>query len=357
MNTTALAAPLLALAVLAPPAAGPASEPVELAWRLSEGEQFLVSAEMAMDTTTTTAGQEQLQSTDNRTTRLVVVEEVDDAGNMHLAVTVQSLVLVQGSDAMDLDLTAERDEDGDVVVVATIDSDNPMLTDGDMERFFEAFGEALLEVTFEMVVTPQGEVLKATIDGNPFDGLPTDTPILEMTLKTLEVMFSAEDLASVAAGEMFVQLAVEPVEVGDEWPVAREMNVGGFGLTGTGTTRFESLEREDERAIANLSETTKYEIDADGMSEKMDELMQTIFESMELEMETSTDLEGEEFTVESSVRFDVAGGFPLQITLAEQTIDVSGTMQVGPQEMDMVVEVRVSKSSATWERVEVEDED
>jgi len=357
MNATALAAPLLALAVFAPTASSPAPEPIELAWRLAEGEQFLVTTDMAMETTTTTMGEPQVQSTENRSTRLVVVEEVDDAGNMHLAISVQAFAMVQGSEDMDLDLTAERDEDGDVVVSAVIDSDNPMLNDGEMQRFFEAFGENLLELTFEMVVTPQGKVLKATVDRDPFVGLPDDSPVLAMTLKALEVMISAEDLPEIAAGEMFLQLSPEPVEPGDDWTVVRAMNVAGFGLSGSGSTRFESLERDGETAVALLVESTDYEIETDGMSEKLDELMRAIFESMELEMETSTDLQGDDFSVESRIEFDVAGGFARQVVWEGQTIEVSGTMEVGDQSMEMEIVTEVSRSSASWERVEADEED
>jgi hypothetical protein len=275
---------------------------------------------------------------------------------MHLAVTVQAIGIVQESDAMDLDLTAERDENGDVTVVATIDSENPLLNDGEMEGFFEAFGEALLEVTFEMTVTPQGKVLEATVDGDPFADLPADSPVLEMTLKTLELMFSAEDLAAIAAGEMFLQLSPEPVSPGDDWPVVREMNVAGLGLSGTGTTRFEALEREGEAAVAVLVEETDYEIDAAGLSVKMDELTQLIFDSMEVEMDTAVDLVGEDYSVESEVRFDVAGGYPRHVTWAEQTLVVEGTMDVGPQTLDLTVVTEVSKSTARWELEEAPEE-
>ncbi len=324
-------------------------ETVKLAWKLKEGASYLVETSSSVSSKTVTMDQEQEEDQDNTTVHLVHVADVTEEGNMLLKITVNRFEMAKESAMFDVELLGERDEEGKVTVDVVLTSDLPLLTGDDVQELFEELVRGSMAVEFEMLLTPQGEVIEASMEGDPLADLPGDTDLTKMISDTARIMVGADDMTAMLASQFFSMLPETSPEVGGQWSVERSFAAAGLEMNGTGTCTLEEL--GEKGAVAHLTETLTYELDASGLSEKMIELMDLMLGEMEMDVEA--DLEGEGFESVSKIEFDVKEGFSRSMTWKEMAARITGTITLGEMEMDMELDTLTSGSSK-WSRVEEE---
>ncbi|MDA1263857.1 MAG: hypothetical protein O2816_02120 [Planctomycetota bacterium] len=337
---------LATLPLLAAPHLSPGQDPVRLRWNLSEEATYRVASTQEFVSVTVTQGDTQEQSQVNRATHLISVEGRNDEGNLELSVTLESMGLEQVTPQQKIILEATRDADGAPVVEVDIEAALPLMEGDDVVAFFEALGRNMLELEFEFEVTPQGKVIRAGMNQDPYADLPMETEVTRMAAKTIAMLLDAKDLPAMAAAEMFTQLSPDPVEVGGSWEVAREIVAMGLDLSGAGKATLVSL--KDGRA--ELREQLTYAVDASGFSAKMEDLMGFLFETMGLELQVEVHLAGEDFKNEVTSTFDVRNGHTLLSTNKNLGFSLEGQMEVGPEKIEMEMELTGSYTSR-WERL------
>lgn len=351
-QTLTLCALLSAPAPVAAPEVG--ADKVELAWRLAEGAVYRVETSGETLSTSTVMETAQTESMEQRRTNHVRVVEVDGRGNMQLSMTTQSLFMRKESPMMTIRMSASRGEDGKPDVDATVTTEIPGFETTSFESFFEAVGANLLDLEYEIVLAPNGAVIRSEVDGDPFASLPADDLATSIAKQAIEMMISPDELAETAVAEMFVKLPAGFVAVADDWPVQHDMNTVGVAMSGTGRTRLHELRDEGDTRVAVLKRDLRYQVGTDELEEKIEELMALSYSQAGLDLKFGVDLSAEALDSSSTVEWDVAGGFCRSIRWEEMNMPISGTIRVGAEAVDMDMKVQVANSRASWSRVETE---
>ncbi|MCA8980175.1 MAG: hypothetical protein KDC14_09130 [Planctomycetes bacterium] len=346
-----LAAAFLALA---PSTRSATTDDVRLAWRLPKDSHYRVVSTLEQETTSTVQEQVQRESMSQRTTRLVTVDDVDEQGTMDLTVAIEALSMRKSSDTLTLTVSAGRNGKGELEVEVTVDSRVPSLDKQEFEKFFEAVIRNLLELRFDLRVTPRGRVLKSHANGNPFTSLPALTEAEQLASQVLQIMLSPEDLAQAVAAELFVQLPDQGVQVGDRWPVARELSVSGIRMVGSGESKLSSVDTTTGVALATIDEKLEYAVVTDGFEAKLANLMTRAYAQFGVNVEVGLDLRAEPLKAESTALFDPDAGYCLSVKRTDIKMPMSGTMTIGKQSVKMNMLVEMTNGSSSWTRLQAQ---
>jgi len=351
MNLTTIACTTLLLVGSTSQPGSPSAEAVTLAWKLPAGADYLIESTSTVDTTTVTMDQEQSEFMQLETTHRVHVNEVTEDGDMELTITVESYFMGKESPQLNIELSCERDDDGEIRVAAEIDSELAELEGSDVTDLFEAIGRNNMELEFTVLLTPTGEVESSSLKGDPMHDLPTDTEVTEMIAATASALLDAEDLPGLLTSQIFSLLPAEPVEVGAEWDVSRHYDAMGLEMDGKGRCTLDELKTEDGVQLAVITEDMLYSVGAEGLEENMIDMMTVIFESTGMELEVAVELDAEDTNTSMETHFDIAAGFHRSMVWSETTATVNGVMTIAGNEMDMVVET-VASGRSSWSRLE-----
>jgi len=338
---------------LAPSTRSATTDSVALAWKLPADARYRVVSTLEQETSTQVADQVQHESMSQRTTRLVVVDDVDEQGTMDLTVTIDALSMRKVSETMTMTLSAGPDDKGKLQVKATVETTVPAFDTEEFEDFFEAVVTNLVEVGFALRVTPRGQVLSSKASGNPFDNIPATTEAAALATEVLKMMLSPEDLAQAVAAELFVQLPDQRVEAGDHWPVARELSVSGIRMVGTGKSTLQRIDSAGGSSLAMINEQLEYAVITDDFETRLAGLMSKIYEQLGVQVAITVDLRADPISAESNATFDMDGGYCRSVKWNDLNMPMSGTMSVGKQGVDMNMLVEMSNGSSTWTPLEV----
>lgn len=353
MNLTPLALASFALASLFSIPEPTSVEPVTLAWNLQEGASYLVESVSTIETDTITAGQEQEELMTTEQVHLVHVEEVSETGDMQLLITLQSYHMLKESAQLTVELTGDRDEDGEINILVDVESEMEELQGDDVLAVFEAIAQNTMELEFHMLLTPQGIVTESSVDGDPMGDLPTDTDVAQMMVDVASSLLDAEELPGALASQLFSHLSPDAVEVGDEWSVTRVADLGGVHMDGEGNCTLDELKGDVGARHALLTEDLDYAISVDTLEGNMAEMMSKMMGSMGAEMDISVSLAAEDMNSVMSIDFDVRAGFHSSMTWSDILSSVDGSIMVGEMDLDIEVETDTSGSSS-WSLIEDE---
>ena len=338
--------------VLAPSTRSATTDSVALAWKLPADARYRVVSTLEQETSTTVADQVQHESMSQRTTRLVVVNDVDEQGTMDLTVTIDALTMRKVSETMTMTLSAGPDDQGKLQVEATVETTVPAFDTEEFEDFFEAVVTNLVEVGFELRVTPHGQVLSSKATGNPFDHIPATTEAAMLATEVLKMMLSPEDLAQAVAAELVVQLPDQRVEAGDHWPVARELSVSGIRMVGAGKSTLQRVDSAGGSSLAMINEQLEYKVITDDFETRLAGLMSKIYEQLGVQVAITLDLRADPLAAESNATFDMDAGYCRSVKWNDLKMPMTGKMNVGKQSVDMNMLVEMSNGSSTWTRLE-----
>lgn len=354
MTRRTLVCLVAACIALAPSTRSATTDAVQLTWHLPKDARYRVVSTLEQETTTTVEAQVQRESMSQRTTRLVTVDSVDEQGTMVLTVEIDALSMRKISDTLTLTVSAGRDGEGELQVDATVETPVTAFDKQEFEAFFASVVKNLLEVRFELRVTPRGRVLSSKASGDPFANLPTLTEEAATASQVLRSMLSPEDLAQAVAAELFVQLPDQGVQVGDRWPVARELSVSGIRMVGTGETKLESIESLTGEAGAVLNEKLEYAVITEGFEKKLAQLMTQAYSQFGVTVDIALELRAEPVKAESTARFDPDAGYCLSVKRSDLSMPMTGTLNIGRQSVKMKMLVEMSNGASTWTRLQAQ---
>lgn len=352
MNSRTLVRLFAVCVALSPLSRSAANESVALAWKLPAAARYRVVSAQEQATTTTVKGQVQRETMSQRTTRLVTVDSVDEQGTMNLSVAIDSVSMRKVSDTLTMTVSAGRNAEGVLQVDAKVESAAGAFDSAEFEDFFEAVVTNLFDVRFDLRVTPRGRVLSSKATSNPFDNLPAITEETALAAQMLKLMLSPEDLAQSVAAELFVQLPDQGVEVGDQWPIAREFGISGIRMVGAGKSKLERIDDAAPQPVAVLNEKLEYAVITDDFEQRLANLMTRVYEQLGVKVAITLELRAEPLAAESHANFDMQAGFCRSVEWNDLSMPLTGTMTVGKQGVDMSMLVEMSNGSSAWTRLE-----
>ena len=348
---------LLALVLLA--LVQPTQAQVTLKWKLAKGEKFDLVSETTTKSVTTTTDQfgnnnkEEETETEN-VTRLVEITEVTSEGNFKMLVTMVEMEKVSKSAERTMTFSAKKDAEGKKSVSVNINAKNPLLGGRDVKALMEKLASNLLDYKMMFEITPQGVVLSAKGEGDPFADLPEDTQVTKMISKTVRRMLNPDDLPQMAAAEAFAQLPEQPVQLAQDWPLRRAFTVMGLSMDGRGTTILEKVQDEDGQRIATLQEKMVYKVDATKFNKMLKELMEGIFADAGLPVKLSVHLKAtNDIDATATSLFNISQGHTTSTTWSGLTIPFGGTMtiNVAGQQNTVSMDLQVTvETKNTWKK-------
>lgn len=220
-----------------------AAEPVVLQYKMSPGDRLVYRITGELSQTPSANGVPVGASTSTATTEVVVwtIERIDDAGNFHIRSENKRLRLKMNMGSTDFEYDSAKPKEAEE-------------EDGKFAVMLSSMGDALSGATKTFVMTPRGEIKEAEIKGRAGEMAEMMGEMGTAMLNSFAGVKEEEggERPRSPGTQEFLILPENPVQPGDTWTAAQELEHSAVDMVGERVFRYDGPDQVDGRPTVRI---------------------------------------------------------------------------------------------------------